>query len=492
MSKSPSLPLILARSAMLAIPALLLNGCATTSSGPAASSPSVSVPAHWRQSLADTRPIDTDALSRWWERFNDPVLDQLIAGALSNSPDIRTALSKIAESRAVRGTAKSSLFPSLSAGVSGGGTRTNNRKTGVTSTSESYGASLDASWEMDLFGKQLETLSAADADLAQTSENFHSAQVSLAAEIAAAYVTLRSAESQLSVINSSLATREETLRLTRWREEAGTGAALDTLQAKTSLEQVRASIPPLELTAAQTRNQLALLSGLPPGALDPLLSSRTALPDIPATLSTGIPADTLRQRPDVRAAEYAVKAAAARTSSAKRERLPSLTLSGSLGVEALKAGRLFSPDSVAASILGGLTAPIFDAGLIRQTIAIQTEQEKQALIAYQSSVLSALSEVENALIAISRTSENLDALQKAASSAREAQSLAELQYKAGTIDLLSLLDTQRTTLALEEQIASTQASKVSAHIQLYKSLGGGWSDAKAPTHQTGQPSDHSS
>ncbi|MFA6286255.1 MAG: efflux transporter outer membrane subunit [Opitutaceae bacterium] len=481
MRQSPHFLSIAARRSLLALPLLLLNACSTNPSGPTSAS-SVAVPSQWRQSAADAGPLDPASLARWWTRFDDPVLDRLIDGALVNSPDVRTALSKIAESRAVRATTKASLFPSLSAGVSGASTRTHNRNTGVTSTSESYGASLDASWEVDLFGKQLQTLSAADADLAQTAENFHAAQVSLAAEIASAYVTLRSAEARLAVVRSSLATREETLDLTRWREQAGTGAALDTLQANTSLEQTRSSIPALEQTAAQTRNQLALLSGLAPGALDTLLSSKTALPDIPATLATGIPADTLRQRPDVRAAEYAVKAAAARTSSARRERLPSLTLGGSLGVEALKAGRLFNPDSVTASVLGGLTAPIFDAGRIRQTIIVQTEQEKQALIAYESSVLSALSEVENALIAVSRTSETLAALQKAASSAREAQALAALQYKAGTIDLLSLLDTQRTTLSLEEQVVSTRADQISAHIQLYKSLGGGWSPVKTASN----------
>lgn len=467
-----SIPISLARISAPAF-ALLLSSCATAPKKN--TSAAVAVPSQWSQSA--TAPLDTASLSRWWQRFDDPILNQLIADALANSPDIRTAVSKIAESRAVRGNA----LPSLSAGVSGGGTRTRNRDTGTTTTSESYSASLDASWEIDLFGKQQKALSAADADLAQTKENLHAAQVSLAAEVASAYVTLRSTEAQLAVVNRSLSTRQETLQLTQWREQAGTGDALDTQQAISSLEQARASVPSLQQTAAQTRNQLAVLSGRTPGALDTLLATALPLPGVPAQIATGIPAETLRQRPDVRASEYAVQAAAARTSSARRERLPSLTLSGSIGVDALKAGKLLDPQTVVASVLGSLTAPIFDAGRIRNNITIQSEQEKQSLISYESTVLAALAEVENALVAIARNAERLASLQRADAAARTAESLASLQYQAGQTDLLTVLDAQRTLLSVEQQVVSTQADELTAHIQLYKALGGGWTTAPATT-----------
>lgn len=456
--------------------ALLLSACASAPHKNSVSA--VAVPASWTGSSAkEPPPLDTASLASWWTRFNDPVLDELIADALANSPDIRTAVSKVAQSRAARGVEKSGLLPSLTAGVSGGGSRTRNRDTGATTTSESYSASLDASWEIDLFGKQRQALSAADADLAQSKENLRAAQVSLAAEVASAYVALRSAETRLDVVKRSLSTRQETLQLTRWREQAGVGDALDSRQASSSLEQARASIPSLEQTVAQTRNQLSLLSGRAPGALDPLLSSVRPLPDIPVLLATGIPAETLRQRPDVRASEYAVQAAVARTSSARRERLPSLNLSGSIGVEALKAGKLFDPQTVVSSIVGGLTAPLFDAGRIRNTIAVQAEQEKQAVIACESTVLTALSEVEDALVSVSRNSERLDILKRAAEDAREAESLASLQYQAGQTDLLTVLEAQRTLLSVEEQVATTRADELTAHIQLYKALGGGWSPA---------------
>lgn len=470
----------------LGLPAALLtlSGCASASRKTPA--PTVATPAEWTQPapIAAPAPLDTSALADWWERFHDPVLSDLVATAVARNPDIRTAVSRINEARALRDTQNSALLPSLSAGVSGGGSRTRNRRTDTTSSSESYGASLDASWEIDLFGRQRQTLSAADADLAQARENLHSAQVSLAAEVASAYVALRSAETRLDVVRATIETRAETLQLTEWREQAGTGDALDTQQAITSLEQARASVPSLEQTVSETRNQLAVLLGLTPGALDTLLHVDLPLPAVPAGIATGIPAETLRQRPDIRASEYALQAAAARTSAARRERLPSLNLSGSIGVEALRAGKLLDPETVVASVFGNLTAPIFDAGRIRNSITIQAEQETQAFIAYESTVLTALSEVENALVSVSRNAERLAILQRAATAAREAESLATLRHEAGQADLLTVLDAQRSLLSAEEQVVTTRADELTAHIQLYKALGGGWTPVSSITVST--------
>ncbi|HAL71369.1 MAG TPA: RND transporter, partial [Verrucomicrobiales bacterium] len=306
-------------------------------------------------------------------------------------------------------------------------------------------------------------------------ENYYAAQVTLAAEVAEAYVDLRTAQAQLEVYQRNLSTRGDTVQITRWREQAGESTTFETQQAASTLEQARATLPSLKQTIEQTQNRLALLSGKTPGALDALLAPPRRVPEPAAVLALGIPADTLRQRPDVRAAERGVEAAVARTKSAEKERYPTLTLSGSLGVDALKAGSLLSPEVAAASLLGNLSAPIFNAGRIRQTINVQSAQEKQALIAYESTVLQALSEVENALIAVSRSSERLRTLDGAVTSAKEAATLAAQSYEAGQIDLLQVLDTQRTLLSLEEQQTLTQGDRASAHIQLYKALGGGWS-----------------
>jgi NodT family efflux transporter outer membrane factor (OMF) lipoprotein len=435
----------------------------------------VTVPTKWQHRASSGKPLDTAALTTWWKRFYDPALNDVITGALTSNTDVRTALSRIAEYRARRGVERAGLFPSLDISSSGQGSRSKDRSTKLTTTSESYQAALSPSWEVDLFGKQQLNVKAASADLAQVNDNYYGAQVSLAAEVATAYVTLRSAEVQLAVVQNSLGTRRETVRLTQWSEEAGTGTALDTQQSISTLEQARATIPTLQLSIAQSRNQLTLLSGRAPSSLDSVLSKQRDVPTMPTGLAIGIPAETLRQRPDVRAAERGVEAAFARTKSAQRERLPTLNLSGSLGIEALKAGRLFSPQSIAGSVLGSLAAPIFDAGRIRNNITIQSEREKQALIAYEATVLTALTEVENALIAVQRYSERLAILSLAVNAARKAVTLSGMQFKAGEIDLFVSLDDQRTLLSLEQQEVITSADRATACIQLYKSLGGGWS-----------------
>lgn len=450
--------------------AVLMGGCTTTSRHES----DLAIPAAWKGKKSGVVQLDTAGLTQWWRKLNDPVLNQLLVQALQSSPDVRTALARIDESRARRGVEKSTLFPSITGGSSGRGERSDSKLTGL-STTESYSASVDMSWEVDLFGKLQQNVKAASADLAQATENYHAAQVTLAAEVAEAYVDLRTAQAQLEVYQRNLSTRGDTVQITRWREQAGESTTFETQQAASTLEQARATLPTLKQTIEQTQNRLALLSGKTPGTLNALLSSPRRVPVPASVLALGIPADTLRQRPDVRAAERGVEAAVARTKSAEKERYPSLTLSGSLGVDALKAGSLLSPEVAAASLLGNLSAPIFNAGRIRQTINIQSAQEKQALITYESTVLQALSEVENALIAVSRSSERLRTLDGAVTSAKEAATLAAQSYEAGQIDLLQVLDTQRTLLSLEEQQTLTQGDRASAHIQLYKALGGGWS-----------------
>ena len=435
---------------------------------------SVPVPGKWQHGSSTIRPLDTAALPTWWRRFHDPVLDALITDALRSSTTVRAALEKITEYRARRNVEAANLFPSLTASQSGSGTRTDSRITGTTFNTESYKASFNTSWQVDLFGKQYQNLKAAGADLEKVSENYYGAQVTLASDVATAYVALRSAEGQLAVVEHSLITRRETVQLTQWLEQAGTGDALDTQRSLSTLEQARATMPALRLSIAQARNQLAFLSGRTPGSLDAQLARPRSVPQMPAAMATGIPADTLRQRPDVRAAERALEAAFFRTQNARRQRLPSLTLTGSIGMEALKQGHIFSPESMLASIAAGFVTPVIDAGRLRQNVRILTSQQRQALIAYESTVLNAFTEVENALAAVQHYNEQLHILNHALTAAREAAQLSAQQYAAGQVDLLVSLDAQRTLLSFEQQQVTTTAQCATASIQLYKALGGGW------------------
>lgn len=340
----------------------------------------------------------------------------------------------------------------------------------------SYSAGLSASWELDFFGKNRSSVEATSAQLGASEENFHSVQAALASEIAIAYTNLRAAEAELDVLSRNVKTREETSRLAGWRTQAGEADSLESSQAVSSLEQARASVPSLQQRISQSRNLIALLSGKPPGSLDGILSSRKkAIPYPPRRLAVGIPADTLRQRPDVRIAGYQLLAAAANTRTADAARYPSLNLSGSLGLNTLTASKLFNPETATAGIIAGITSPIFDAGRIRSNIAAQTAAEEQAYQNYRSTVLTALSEVEDALIACRRSAERLETLEKATSAAREADVIARQRYEIGEIDFGSVLDTQRSLLGLESSLFSVRADRTIAYIQLYKALGGGWS-----------------
>ncbi|MGC4071841.1 MAG: efflux transporter outer membrane subunit [Nibricoccus sp.] len=460
---------------------LITAGCVSSTSTNAAGSAQLETPAAWKNSTPATTAaspapsvLDTTALREWWRQFNDPVLNQLVADALASSTDIRTALARIDESRARHGVQRSSLFPSVTGSASGQNVRQKVRASDTTQQAENYSASLDASWELDLFGKLRASNAGTAADLKGSIEDFHAAQVSLAAEVATNYVALRSAEAQAVVVEKSLKSRGETIQLLQWQQQSGGSDALATQQAVSTYEQARASLPSLQQTIAQTRNALALLTAKTPGALDTLLATTGKLPPSPAATATGIPAETLNNRPDVRSAADAYEAAALRTTAAQRARLPSLTLSGSIGVEALKAGKLFDPVSTISSVAGSLTAPLFDAGQRKQTVQIQDALQRQALLSYQSTVLTALSEVESALIAVQRTAERLDILDRSVAAAREASQLADMQYQAGSVDILTVLDAQRTLLSVEQQQVTTRAEQLTAHIQLYKSLGGGW------------------
>ncbi len=435
----------------------------------------VSLPADWRNAHGFPVASPKRDLSRWWNRFDDPTLTRIISSALAQNPDLATAAARVSESKARRRAEAASLFPSLGGSASAGSSSSRRDGAGSNGTS-SYSANLNASWEADYLGKNRARVEAASAQVGSSEEILHSAQASLASEIAIAYTNLRVNEAGLKVLMSQIKTREETAQLAGWRTQSGEADALESSQATSSLEQARASVPSLQQSIGQAKNLLALLAGQTPGSLDGMLASgKQAIPDPARSLAVGIPADTLRQRPDVRSAGYQLLAAAANTRAANAEKFPSLDLTGSLGLNTLSSGKLFNPETASSSIIAGLAGPIFDAGRIRANIDAQDAVEEQAFQSYRSAILTALSEVEDSLIACRRTTERLDTLMKATASAREADQLAQQRYQAGVTDILTVLDTQRTLLGLESSLFSARADRTTAYIQLYKALGGGWS-----------------
>jgi efflux transporter, outer membrane factor (OMF) lipoprotein, NodT family len=470
-------PITLARCVSFAVGSLLfLSGCASTAQLEQQQTDfQTTLPSTWTNAGDHTATFTNTELSSWWSTFNDPQLTALIDEALVNNTDIRSSLSTIRQARAQRGLENAALWPSLSGSAGASESHSRNRDSGNHQSSQSYNAGLDASWEIDLFGQQRKYIEASDAELQATIEDTQSAQISLAAEVAQTYFSLRSAEAQLSLVEQTLASREETQQLIEWQETAGEADALNTQQGLTSVEQVRAQIPQQEQNIEELRNSLAILTGQTPQALQSLWTTSGTFPSAPESLNVGIPAETLKQRPDIRAAEQRILAASANLDATERSRLPSLNLSGSIGIEALEAGDLFDPTQIISSALASLSAPIWDAGRIRRNTEIQYENLVQSYLNYQSVTLDALAEVENALKRIDTQSRQLKSLGNAADAASQAAEMAQLQYESGEADLLTVLDTQRSELSLKQSRISAQADLLSAQVQLYKALGGTWS-----------------
>jgi outer membrane protein, multidrug efflux system len=432
------------------------------------------LPVEWRNAGKFPVASPQQDLSRWWSRFDDPTLNQLISSALRDSPDIKTATSRVREARANRDAQYSSLFPTLDGGGRGSVRRTWEDGSNSAS-SQAYSAGLDASWEVDLFGRNRSSVAAAAANLDAAGENLNSVYASLAAEIAATYTSLRANEARLAVLMENVTTREETAQLASWRLQAGETDSLEATQSQSSLESARAAIPSLQGAISQGKNDLARLAGQTPGALDPLLASRRGIPAPPTSLAIGIPADVLRQRPDVREAGYQVLSAAASTRATEATRYPSLNLAGLLDLNSDSGSKLFDPQSAVANIAGNISSPIFNAGRIKANVEASRASEEQAVQNYRRIILTALSDTENALIACRRSGERLTILEKATQLARESDEVARQRYQAGEIDFLDVLDSQRTLLGLEDSLLSTRTDRTTAYIRLYQALGGGWS-----------------
>jgi NodT family efflux transporter outer membrane factor (OMF) lipoprotein len=463
--------------------ALALRGCGTV--GPDYTVPASDVPAAWIGLDDAVDPATVAATSAdiglWWRSLDDALLAALVDEAMQASPDLRSAQARLREARARRAVTRSDLWPSLAAAASG------SRSESGDVTREAYSAGFDASWELDVFGGVRRGVEAANADVDQAVANLADTRVSLAAEVALNYVELRALQIRLGIARDNLASQSETLQLTEWRAEAGLVSAQDVEQARTSREQTRAQIPSLETSSAETEHRLDLLLGEPPGTLHARLAAVGDLPAVPTGIAVGIPADALRRRPDVRAAERRLAAETARVGVAQAARYPSFRLSGSIGIEALSFGDLLDEADSSSSLLGGITAPIFDAGRLRNQVLAQDAVREQALVAYEQAVLAALQEVEDALVALARNRESVEALTIATASARSAAELARQRYSTGLVDFQSVLDTGRSVLSAADSLASTRADGVLALIRLYKALGGGWS-APGDSRASGQVS----
>ncbi|WP_372657188.1 efflux transporter outer membrane subunit [Hydrogenophaga sp.] len=456
--------------------ALLLSGCASLTPPPRDLG-TVAVPSAWSVPSAQAAgvPSATD-LATWWQRFDDPALTALVTQALQANTSVKSAQAALLQARAQADVQQAGLGPSV--GTSASAQRS---QSGNNSASNRFQAGFDASWEPDIFGGNRSAAQASETDAQASAASLANVQVSLAAEVATNYINLRGLQTRLAIASSNLATQSETLQITRWRAQAGLVSSLDVEQAVSATEQTRAQIPALQTSVSQALNALAVLTGQAPGALNVTLGKAAPIPPAPADLALAFPTDTLRQRPDVRAAELRAQAAWSRVAVADAARYPSFKLSGSLGLSALTLGALTDGASLLKSVLAGVSMPLFDGGAAKAQVRVQEAALQQARVAYEAAVLTALQDVEDALVAIQGDRERLTRLQAAASAAANAELLARQRYESGLIDFATVLSTQRSLLSAQDSVASTQASLGADHVRLYKALGGGWTpDAATP------------
>lgn len=469
----------------MALGAVWLAGCTSLQTAPAVALPTVQVPAAWA-GLAPASPSSSSAApvslaAQWWHVLGDAQLTALIDQALQANSTVRTALAALQQARAQVDVQAAGLLPSVAAS----GSAQRSRSSGA--TSNLFQAGLDAQWEVDLWGRLRAGLSAAQWDALAAQASLGDAQVSLTAEVALAYIELRSVQQRLAIARSNLASQSETLQLARWRLQAGLTTSLVVEQARSAAEQTAAQVPALEASQAKQRHALAVLTGQAPAALDAPLGAEGAIPSPGTELALDIPAQTLRQRADVRAAEHRISAALARVAQADAARYPSFNLSGSLGLRALTLGSLTSAGAGTGALLAGLSIPLLDGGAARAQVRSQEAALEQARVAYEAAVLAALQDVEDALAALQGDRDRLLRLQAAADAAANAALLAQQRYASGLIDFQTVLETQRTQLSTQDAVVTTQAAVAADHVRLYKALGGGWQAAATePSARTGR------
>jgi NodT family efflux transporter outer membrane factor (OMF) lipoprotein len=452
-------------------------GCATRV--PYAAPASTAPPAWTSVDSANQQQAADDRLARWWESFGDAQLTSFVERAVAGSPDVRTATSRLRESRATLASTRSTLKPTIDLNPSMSASR-NSGEAGPGGLTQGggvnrlYDAGFDASWEADLFGGIRSSIDAAAATTEVRDADLQDVLVTLAAEVALDYIDVRSLQQRVGIANANAETQQQTLDLTQLRRDAGLATDLDVQQARSNVESTRAQIAALDGQLAQAMHALAVLLGQPPAALDQELAEPKDIPRPELSLAIGIPADTLRRRPDVRSAERQLASQSSQVNVARADLRPSLRLAGSIGLESLALARLFVPGASFFNVRPTGNYRVFNREQLRQNLVVQTERQQQAAATYETRVLAALQEVEDALTGFAQEQTRRDHLAAAAAAAQDAADLSLQLYTAGLRDFREVLDAQRSLLAIQDSLASSSAAVSSDLVRVYKAAGGGW------------------
>jgi len=467
------------RNITLAVTAALLTAACAV--GPNYEEPKAAVADGFGNSANAVFSAD-DARAHFWTDLGDDTLTQLVDDALIANHDLRIALARFTEARALRRQATFDLYPTVTAG--GGYTKqkvsTDQVFPGVPRESELYDAGFDAFWELDLFGRVRRNIEASRAEVQGAEANLHDAQVLVTAEVSRTYFELRGQQNQLAVARRNVDNQQNTLDLTTHLLDAGRGTELDTSRAQAQLSSTLSTIAPLEASVARSIHRLSVLTGRDPTALVDVLTTPKELPAVPQLVAVGDPGSLLRRRPDIRVAERDLAASTARIGVAIGDLFPSVTFTGSIGYASSRSGDLGDGGSGTYLIGPGISWAAFDLGRVKARIAASRARNDEALARYEQTVLRALEETENALITHARARDRLEHVAQAAKSSRDAAQLAHVRYENGIIDFLQVLDAERTQLEAEDRLAQSRTDVATSLIAVYKALGGGWESVPPP------------
>lgn len=453
---------------------LALCGCAV---GPDYRPPEANAPARFQrqESKAEAQAEAASADGGFWQKFNDPQLNALVEQALAANGDLRVALAHYDRANALLGAAKFDRLPVVTASAQAGHERVSEDQSyGFARSHGTYSAGVAVSWELDLFGRVRRDVEARRAEATASAHDLAALQVAIAAETASTYVQLRGLQERLRVRRESADRLSQMLHLVDVRVSAGRGTELDSTRAQAQLEINASRLPALEGQIAIAEHRLAVLTGRQPEALIAELDPPRPLPALPAGIDPDAPAQLLRRRPDIAAAEERLHAATARVGVATADLFPRLSLSGLIGSQAFHADALLKSGSETNHALLGVDWSFLDVGRVRARIAAGDADAAAQLVQYQQAVLLALEDTENALVRFARTRTEGEHLERAARDGARAADLARLRYQAGKIELYELLGAERDLLDTQEASADCHTRAVVAGVALYKALAGGW------------------
>lgn len=487
--------------ALLAIVGMALAGCVV---GPDYHGPPDAAPiasrAHGFHRADAQQTSNAPPPANWWEALKDPELDRLETAALQDSPNLAVAEARLRRARAALKEARANQLPTVSSsalylhshipdlgsfvgGQSSSGTGTGSGQTTQGSSGGSdvdfYDVGFDAVWEFDIFGGQRRATQSAKAQAQAQAASLDDVRVSLAAEVASEYVTLRDLQHRLELIRASAEAERRMLDLTRQRRAQGTASDLDVERLNTQFESTRGNLIPLQAQIAEAMDRLAVLTGREPGTLDAELGTTTPTPNVPAMVPIGDPASLIRRRPDIRAAERTLAASNAVIGQRVADYFPKVNLIGTIGWGSTDLGSLFSGDNLTYVAAPILQWNVFDFGRTRSRVAQARAARDEAEAQYRQTVLAALQDAETSLARFGRQRDAVVNLARVKASADRSAVLMDQRERAGTATLIDTLDAERTRLSAEQNLAVAEAQLTTDYVALQKSLGLGWDEPAA-------------